>query len=239
MTTLFDILFLLLAASGGSAAMGLVWFARARTEVEPDESDESRFARETITKLQDLTRRVAAEVDHHAERVEEITAQLANDDNDEAAVIAAVSQLVDANRRMQRQLDTAEQRLEAQAAQIESHAVEARTDPLTKLANRRAFDDELARCLGEFRESGAPTTLLLLDVDHFKRFNDNHGHQTGDDALRTVGRVLRQVIDDAGLPARYGGEEFAVVLASCDAETAGPLCERVRQAIEATPVRIA
>ena len=93
---------------------------------------------------------MAAEVDQHAECVEEITAQLAGDDNDEAAVVAAVSQLIDANRRMQRQLDSAEERLEAQAGQIESHAAEARTDPLTQVANRRALDDELARCLADF-----------------------------------------------------------------------------------------
>src|SRR5262245_48497403 len=191
MTTLLDILFLLVAATGGSAAVGLVWFARPKTVLDPRETDEARFARETLARLQDLTRRVAAEVDHHAECVEEITAQLANDDHDEAAVVAAVSQLVDANRRMQRQLDTAEERLEAQAAQTESHAVEARTDALTKVANRRAFDDELARCVAEFRANSTPVTLILLDVDHFKRFNDTYGHQLGDDALRTVARVLR------------------------------------------------
>src|SRR5437867_879211 len=101
MTTLIDILFLLISAAGGSLAMGLVSLLRVPAKVEPAESDEARFARETLAKLQDLARRVAAEVDHHAECVEEITAQLANDDNDEAAVIAAVSQLVNANQRMQ------------------------------------------------------------------------------------------------------------------------------------------
>jgi diguanylate cyclase len=237
MTTLFDILFLLLAATGGSLAMGLVWLLRAPAKVAPVESEEARFARESLTRLQDLARRVAAEVDHHAECVEEITAQLANDENDEAAVITAVNQLVDANRRMQRQLDTAEQRLEAQAVQIESHAAEARTDALTKIANRRAFDDELARCIAQFRENATAVTLILLDVDHFKRFNDSYGHQTGDDALRTVARTLRHVVDGAGVVARYGGEEFGIILADCEAIEAGQLCEKLRQAIEATPVR--
>jgi diguanylate cyclase len=239
MTTLIDILFLLIAATGGSLAMGLICLLRAPAKVDPVESDEARFARESLARLQDLARRVASEVDHHAECVEEITAQLANDDNDEEAVIAAVSQLVDANRRMQRQLDTAEQRLEAQAAQIESHAAEARTDALTKVANRRAFDDELSRCLARFRDDATPVTLILLDVDHFKRFNDSYGHQTGDDALRTVARTLRQVVDGAGLVARYGGEEFGVVLADNEAAEASQLCEKIRQAIEATPVRAA
>jgi diguanylate cyclase len=239
MTTLIDILFLLIAAIGGSLAMGLIWLVRTPEKTDPAESEEARFARESLARLQDLARRVAAEVDHHAECVEEITAQLANDDNDEAAVIAAVSQLVDANRQMQRQLDTAEQRLEAQAVQIESHAVEARTDALTKVANRRAFDDELSRVVAEFRENATPVTLILLDVDHFKRFNDSYGHQTGDDALRAVARTLRYVVDGAGLVARYGGEEFGVILADCEATEASRLCEKIRQAIEATPVRAA
>src|SRR4051812_1883665 len=109
MTTLIDIAFLVTAAAGGALALGLIGLRRARAKVDPAESEEARFARESLARLQDLARRVAAEVDHHAQSVEEITAQLTNDDNDEGAVIAAVSQLVDANRRMQRELDTAEQ----------------------------------------------------------------------------------------------------------------------------------
>jgi diguanylate cyclase len=238
MTTLLDILFLFLAASGGAGAMGLIWFLRFTGQKTTPISNDTAFAQDTLAKLQDLTRRVAAEVDQHAVCVEEISAQLANDDNDEAAVIAAVSQLVDANKRMQRQLDSAEERLQAQAVQIESHAAEARTDSLTQLANRRALDDELTRCVAEFAGCGTVTTLVMFDVDHFKRFNDSHGHQTGDEALRTVAHVVRQVMDEAGMVARYGGEEFAVVLDGCDAARACQLCEKARQAIEATPVRV-
>jgi len=78
----------------------------------------------------------------------------------------------------------------------------------------------------------------LFDVDHFKRFNDTHGHQSGDEALRTVAHVVRQVMGTSGVVARYGGEEFAVVLAGCDAAEASQLCERTRHTIESTPVRV-
>jgi diguanylate cyclase len=237
MTILVDIAFLLLAAGGGVAAASLIVWLRAGAAAGPLAEAEAHFARDTLAKLQDLTRRVAADVDQHAECVEEINAVLASDDNDDGAVVAAVSQLVEANRRMQRQLDTAEERLEAQAVQIESHAVEARTDPLTQVANRRALDDELQRCVADFQRRGTPTTVMLLDVDHFKRFNDTHGHQAGDDALRTVARAIQDVMNDVGLVARYGGEEFAVVLAGRDAAAATVWCERARQAIGATPVR--
>src|SRR5439155_11482685 len=111
-----------------------------------------------------------------------------------------------------RELDSAEERLQSQALQMESHACEARTDALTQVANRRALDDELTRCLIDFQRRQTPTTLMLLDVDHFKRFNDTHGHQAGDDALQGVARLVRQAVGEAGFVARYGGEEFAVVL---------------------------
>src|SRR5262245_46989294 len=238
MMLLIDLAFLLVAAAGGASATGFVFWLRGAQRARIVTEDETHFARDTLVKLQDLTRKVAEEVDQHKECVEEIAAQLANDDNDEAAVVAAVSQLVEANRRMQRQLDSAEERLEAQAVQIESHAAEARTDALTQVANRRALDDELARCLDDFERRGTPTTVMLLDVDHFKRFNDTNGHQAGDDALKMVARIIRQTIADDGLVARYGGEEFAVIFAGRDAAAATPFCERARQAIAATALRI-
>jgi diguanylate cyclase len=238
MSILLDILFLLLAALGGAAAASAVWWRRLIQAVPKAPLDEVRLASETLGRLQELTFRVAAEVDQHANSVEEISAQLAADDHDEAAVIAAVTQLIDANRRMKRQLDTAEERLQTQAVELQSHAAEARTDPLTLVANRRALDDELARCVAEFERRGTPTTLMLLDVDHFKRFNDAHGHQAGDDALKTVARIVRQHVGEVGLVARYGGEEFAIVLAGLDLIAATPYCERARQGIAATSLRL-
>jgi diguanylate cyclase len=240
MTLLIDLTFLLLAASGGAAAAWLVGWLRAPPAAGPtgDPEQDAHFAHDTISRLQELTRRVAAEVDQHSECMEEISAQLTNtDDNDESAVLAAVAQLIDANRRIQRQLDTAEDRLKAQARQIESHAVEARTDALTQVANRRALDDELKRCIADFERRGTPTTLMLIDVDHFKKFNDTHGHQAGDDVLRTVARVVRQAVGDLGFVARYGGEEFAVVFGGFSATAAISHCERARQAIGSTTVR--
>ena len=216
----------------------IAWLRAGQGVMNRSQNEADHFARETLARLQDLTRRVAAEVDQHAVCVEEISAQLSSDEADEASVVEAVSQLIDANRRMQRQLDSAEERLEAQAAQIESHAVEARTDPLTQVANRRALDDELARCVADFQRRGTPTTVMLLDVDHFKRFNDSHGHQAGDDALKMVARAVQQAVGDSGLVARYGGEEFAVVLPGRTASEATPFCERARQAVGETPVRI-
>jgi diguanylate cyclase len=215
----------------------VLWFRAPLPE--PIDEEEAGFARDTLSKLQDLTRRVAAEVDQHAECVEEINAQLTNtEDNDEAAVLSAVAQLIEANQQMQRKLDSAEERLKTQARQIESHAVEARTDSLTQVANRRALDDELKRCVADLVRRGTPTTVMLLDVDHFKRFNDAHGHQAGDDILRSVARVVRQTVGEIGFVARYGGEEFAVVFAGLDAAAAIAHCERARLAVGGSSVKL-
>jgi diguanylate cyclase len=239
MTILIDIAFLLVAAGAGAVVAGLGPWLRTRLWPAKDADATDHFARDTLSRLQDLTRRVAAEVDQHAEAVEEINAVLASDENDEAAVVAAVSQLITANERMKRQLDSAEERLASQATQIETHAAAARTDPLTQVANRRAIDDELARCAADFQRRGTPTTVMLVDVDHFKQFNDSHGHQAGDLALIAVARTLQAIVGDLGLVARWGGEEFAVIFAGRTAAEATTLGERARKAIGGLPIRTA
>ncbi|MDH4442819.1 MAG: GGDEF domain-containing protein [Rhizobium sp.] len=89
----------------------------------------------------------------------------------------------------------------------------ATTDGLTGLANRRSFDADLDTAMAEANRTGEPLSLLLIDIDHFKRFNDTHGHLAGDECLRRVGQFL---VDECNHlpchPARYGGEEFAIIL---------------------------
>src|SRR5437762_7442912 len=80
---------------------------------------------------------------------------------------------------------------------------------------------------------------MLLDVDHFKRFNDSYGHQAGDAALITVARTLQSIVGDLGFVARWGGEEFAIVFAGRAASDASMLCERARKAIGESPIRVA
>src|SRR6185295_20304286 len=92
------------------------------------------------------------------------------------------------------------------------HAADARTDALTRLANRRAFDDELERRFNEWKRLRVPYTLLMADVDHFKKFNDTHGHQAGDEVLKGVAKTLKDTMREMDFVARYGGEEFAAVL---------------------------
>ncbi len=136
-------------------------------------------------------------------------------------IVEVVAKLIEANQQMHEKLASTEDKLREQAREIQAHAAEARTDALTLLVNRRAFDDELTLRFAEYLRQGHVFTLIMADVDNFKEFNDLHGHLTGDDVLRGVAKVLRRKMREMDLAARYGGEEFAVILPGtnlCDAE---------------------
>jgi diguanylate cyclase (GGDEF)-like protein len=108
----------------------------------------------------------------------------------------------------------------------------AETDGLTGLANRRAFDRVLEIEFRRLHRSGAPLSLILLDVDHFKLFNDQYGHVAGDDCLRSIAGIIGSAITRAAdVAARYGGEEFGVVLPETPHDGAVLVAERIRRAI--------
>lgn len=195
-------------------------------------------ARETLGKLRELAGRVAQQVDEHSHKVEEISEELASlDQPGEEDVLVSVNKLINVNEQMKQQLQAAEDRLQAQARQIESHAVEARTDPLTQVSNRRALEDELRRCVDEYARLGKPVTVMIIDVDNFKRFNDTHGHLAGDEVLRGVARVLRKNFAETNLVARYGGEEFAIVFPAATLASAKETAEKARLAIASARFR--
>jgi diguanylate cyclase (GGDEF)-like protein/PAS domain S-box-containing protein len=106
------------------------------------------------------------------------------------------------------------------------------TDSLTSLNNRRALDAGLQREFTRALENGRSLSLILLDIDHFKAYNDSFGHPAGDQVLRIFGRLLREEAPHASLIARYGGEEFALVLTNTDAAAAIAVAEQVRRRIE-------
>jgi diguanylate cyclase (GGDEF)-like protein/PAS domain S-box-containing protein len=134
-------------------------------------------------------------------------------------------QLEDTRRKLQANHESlleANARLAALAAQ----------DGLTGLKNRRAFEERLHEEMSRIRRTQHPVSLLLLDIDHFKPFNDTYGHPRGDEVLRSVARILARSIRDTDIAARYGGEEFAVILPNPDAEGAARMGERLRHAVE-------
>ncbi|WP_405046780.1 sensor domain-containing diguanylate cyclase [Pseudomonas sp. 3296] len=116
-------------------------------------------------------------------------------------------------------------------------ALLAATDALTGVANRRTLDQTLRHEWFRAQRSGKPLSVLMVDADHFKAFNDRHGHQGGDDALRAVARVICANVRRPGdLVARYGGEEFSVILAETDNAGARQIAEKIRVAVEQMPL---
>ena len=115
---------------------------------------------------------------------------------------------------------------------------QANTDPRTGLANSRAFDLAVEQTLAA-RAGHESASVLMVDIDHFKAFNDRHGHPAGDEALRSFAGVLRSCMRDGDVAARYGGEEFSVLLPGVDAAAARTIAERIRARTESTIISLA
>lgn len=140
---------------------------------------------------------------------------------------------------LQRYREELEEKVDQRTAELkeanERLTTLATEDGLTGLKNRRIFNIRLEEEVNRSLRYGAPLSLMLLDVDHFKKYNDKFGHPAGDDVLRTVGKVLMESSRTTDLVARYGGEEFAIIMINTDEAGSMVLAERVRQSIEQSP----
>jgi|SRR5215217_2146718 len=161
-----------------------------------------------------------------------------DDAQDATQIKAMVVSLSTATRRVQKENKSLEKRLSESTSEVErlrEHLEQVRrdatTDGLTNLANRKAFDDELARACADADEFGTPLTLAVLDIDHFKNFNDTWGHQTGDQVIRYVASVIGRIGCTPRFSARYGGEEFAVIFPGEDAAIVEACLEEIREEV--------
>jgi diguanylate cyclase len=139
----------------------------------------------------------------------------------------------DTNRKLESKLESSRDDIAALQRDLDEVRRESMLDPLTKIFNRKCFDEGLAHAMAEARRNGEPLSLMLVDIDHFKRFNDTYGHQTGDQVLRLVAMTLKSNIKGKDLAARYGGEEFVAILPSTDLDGAMIVADNIRKAIQA------
>ena len=155
-------------------------------------------------------------------------------------VRAIVRLLIDANEKMRSETNDLSANLEksrSQVASLRSKLVEAQAigmrDSLTSLGNRRSFDSNLAKEIAEARARGTEMCLMMGDLDHFKKVNDNYGHPFGDRVLKYFAELLSKHIKDSDIAARLGGEEFAVILPQTTLESATRLTDQIRSRLEA------
>jgi diguanylate cyclase len=200
--------------------------------------DDTKRVEDAMQQMYRLTGSINQGVGEHTAKVKQFSEAIldaANGDAQsfEASLIHAVAEMTEANEKLQAELRQAEIKMADQQAALESQMAMARTDALTGVLNRRAFDDELERRVSEYQRYRQPVSLLLFDIDHFKKFNDTYGHQTGDQVLRLVAASLKNNVKGQDTAARYGGEEFAVILPGTKSGEAVAVADRICRAVRA------
>jgi diguanylate cyclase len=148
------------------------------------------------------------------------------------SVLDTTNGMLAQNRRLEDALTQSSLAMQGLERELEVARKQSLTDGLTALANRKAFDAEISRLWQNALIGGASFSLLMLDIDHFKVFNDTHGHPVGDEVLRLVARTLAQCVRSGDMAARYGGEEFAILLPETALPEALTLANAMRTTVE-------
>jgi len=146
-----------------------------------------------------------------------------------ANLLVETQQVAEKGRTLEDKLSRASGEVAELRQNLEVVRREALTDPLTGIPNRKLFESRLREAARNAVETGEPMSLLMLDIDHFKRFNDNYGHQLGDQVLRLVAKTLADGVKGRDTPARFGGEEFVIVLPQTRLENAVTVAEQIRR----------
>ena len=188
-----------------------------------------------VSQYQNELNALNREVTEHSDCEPSVNNSTANQTSDR--IVSLLQQFMQDNGTLQQRLDNAELQLEQKTKQIQQYLNQARTDDLTSLLNRRAFDQRLNELYSHHSRGGRSFSVALIDVDKFKDVNDSHGHQIGDAALKEIAKRLQNSLAKALIVARFGGEEFAVIIDGPLLQSAKML-DRVRHEIETQGQRV-
>lgn len=147
-------------------------------------------------------------------------------------LVDATGEMAAQSKHLETKLAESSVEIEALREKLEQVRIEAATDSLTGLANRKEFDSRLADMCNASDQGAGPLTIIMADIDFFKRINDTFGHQTGDQVIRFVATVMDRAKPKGGVVARVGGEEFAMIAPMTDRKTAMAIAEKIRQTVE-------
>jgi len=177
------------------------------------------------------------ETNTYGEKLAHATSSMAQDGSIDKIKDVVTKLLIDTkqmehrNKELEKSLSTSQEQIETLKTNMETIRHESLTDPLTALSNRKLFDQSMLYNLDECEKGAKDFSLLIADIDHFKKFNDTFGHQTGDQVIRLVASVLKSSLKGQDIAARYGGEEFAVILPNTPLEFAIRVAENIREAV--------
>ncbi len=196
------------------------------------------IANELLTQLHESTMNSIESVRHHTDRLRKTNEELDLALGEATGITTPFHYLIDGimedNGKLETELLNANSLIEIHAAHIQCQLDDMLTDPVTVIPNRRACDYELKRRFAEWLRTETPFSVLMVDVDLFKKLNDRYGHQAGDKVLRQIGHLFIGKLRQMDMPARFGGEEFVAVLPETRLKDAVEAAERLRIAIDST-----
>ncbi len=196
----------------------------------------------TIKDVAGVVKNVRSATSQYSGTLEDVSGKLDKAENMEdletllRMVVSDTELMLRQNQQLESQLDKSTKVMETMQRDLETIRREALTDGLTGLANRKAFDDMIQQFAQESDEEDTVFTMLMVDIDHFKAFNDNFGHQVGDQVLRLVARTLVDGVKGKDLASRYGGEEFAILLPQTELKAGIAVAENLRKAVASKEV---
>lgn len=221
----------------------VIQYVLGRAQVKVREKEEakvqksSQLLKDSLKKVRNAADNVTERVRRHSSEIENTQHQLdeiVSENGTPAEIRAIIGSMAKSNLELQQRLSKAMDELKKSSTCLTQHIEEARTDPLTKLLNRRGTDE----CLDELIAKKTPFSLMMIDIDHFKRFNDTHGHDTGDLVLSETATAISDSIRNRDIAGRYGGEEFLVILPEANLETSLKVASQVRTALEANRITV-